>query len=173
MPHRALTVTSTTNFHALGNYFGLAFLGAAYFASSESAQRMKSIDDMFGNRLGPLIMGLMMMAGIAGLVVAITAKKRKDPSTSLYLEGIITLVISILLIAVFLAVIVKYGYIAAMITLVLLSSWFIGNIGRAVQALWELRKLNRVRKMPVETVEGPAEPERGEPWASCETPSSS
>lgn len=157
MPHRALAITSTTNFHALGNYFGLAVLGAAYFVNP----RVQAIDDMLGQRYAAIVMGVMMMCGIMGFIVAVVAKKRRDPSTSLYLESLILAVTAADLGFVIVAVLVKYGIAVAMVTTILLGSWWIGSVGRGVQAFRELRKLNRLRKTPFQTVEVPAEPDKG------------
>jgi hypothetical protein len=156
MPHRALSITSTTNFHALGNYTGLAILGAAYFVNP----RVQAIDDLIGARFAAIVMGLMMMGGICALIVAITAKHRADPSTSLWLEAIILWVLSAVLVTIISAVLIKYGIVVAMVSSVLLGAWLFGCLGRAVQASRELHKLNKIRKMPVQTVEVPAEPDK-------------
>lgn len=155
MPYRALTVTSTTNFHALGNYAGLAILGLMYFLNP----KIQALDELLGAHFASLIMGTMMMSGIMAFTVAIVAKKRRDPSTSLWLEAILMWILGLLLCFIVAAVMFKYGPVMAMTTTILLGSWTFGCLGRGVQASRELHKLNKIRKLPVETVEVPAEPD--------------
>lgn len=157
MPHRALTITSTTNFHAIGNYIGVSILGAAYFVNP----RVQALDDMLGQRWAALLMGTMFICGVMALIVSVTAKNRKDPSTSLAAESIILAILAFTLAFLISGVLIKYGVVVAMVSSVLLGAFLVGCAGRCIQAARELHKLNKIRKLPIEMVEVPAEPEQG------------
>lgn len=153
--NKPLSVTSTTNFHAIGNYTTLTLLGLFYTLTP----RAQALDDMLTPRLAGVMMALMILFGAGALVLAVTAAKRKDPTPLLWAEAIILWCLATVLICLLIAVILKWGIIVAMTSSVLLFGILFGSIGRSFQAWGEYRRLMRARRAPRSTTVVAAEPD--------------
>jgi hypothetical protein len=154
--NKPLSVTSTTNFHALGNYGTLTLLGIFYTFTP----RAQALDEMLTPRLAGVLMASMIALGFAALVIAVTAARRKDPTALLQAEAIVLALLVIVLVALLTAVLLKWGLIVAMTSSVLLFGILFGSAGRAWQAWAEYRRLMKARRAPRATIEVAAEPDR-------------
>ena len=153
---RPLSVTSTTNFHALGNYATLTMLGIFYTFTP----RAQAIDELLTPRWAGVIMASMLALGFAALCIAVTAAKRKDPTALLQAEAVVLWLLVLDLGILLTAVLIKFGPVVAMTSSILLFGILFGSAGRAWQAWSEYRHLMRARCSPQTTIEVAAEPDR-------------
>lgn len=154
--NKPLSVTSTTNFHALGNYATLTMLGIFYTFTP----RAQAIDDLLTPRWAGVIMASMLALGFAALCLAVAAARRRDPTAMLQAEAVVLWLLVLDLGILLAAVLVKFGPVVAMTSSILLFGILFGSAGRAWQAWAEYRRLMRARHKPHTTVEVAAEPDQ-------------
>ena len=152
---KPLTITSTTNAHALWAYIAIAALGSFYTFSDPP----KAVVAMLSPQLAVAAMGVLMFSGIAALSAALVGSKKRDPTTALSVE-IATLAFVCVILAAFLVSLVQYYGGSAPASIVFTGSYLGGSLFRLWQAWRERRLLVRARRQrDRRTVEVTALPE--------------
>lgn len=152
---KPLTITSTTNAHALWAYVAIAAIGA-FFTFTEPPE---AVVDLLSRQLGVALMGVLMFGGIACLSAALVGSKKRDPTTALSVEIWTLMALTLILLTFLVSLILFYGS-AAPTTIVFTGAYFGGCLFRLAQASRERRLLVRARRQrDKRTVEVTAQPE--------------
>ena len=145
---RPLTITSTTNLHALSAYAGIAFLGAVYVIIGPPSPLSSNL----GRGLASLLMTALFMCGSAAFTAALVASRRSDPSRALSIEILTVALLAGVLGVTLWSVVLIYG-VENVSTIVLLAIPTAGCLGRLIQAGWERWRIFKARKSRLSTVE--------------------
>jgi len=153
---KPLTITSTTNAHALAVYVGMTILGGLFTFTPPPV----AIVEALGLQIAGTAMGLLMLAGGAAFSASMVGARKRDPTTALSVEMGALGIAAVILAAILRGILDHYGLTAARISVVCIGAILFGSIGRLYQAGKERRLLIRARRQRQQrTVEVTAEPD--------------
>lgn len=152
---RPLTITSTTNAHALTVYAAIAILGGVFTFTGTPKPLLQ-----FPEHIATALSGLLMFAGLVAFSAALVASKRRDPSMGLAVEMVALGVLSVALMLYLIAVVGFYGS-TAPTAVTLTGAYTVGCVLRLVQVTREYLNLCKARQQRIRrTVEVAADPVR-------------
>lgn len=154
--NRPLTITSTTNTHALATYACVSVLGFVY----STRQPPEALGILIGLEPARFWSLGLLIAALAALASALMAGKMANPASALSAEIITLLGLTPLLGVYVYSLIQAYGLGSIPATLIMASGFFCGCFGRLLQAGWERARLMRAHNHKPATIEVAAEPDR-------------
>lgn len=129
MPKRVLTITSTTNAHALAAYAGITALGVLHSVIGPGA----ALSDLLTQSIASMLMGVLALGGITCFSASIMGARERDPTMALTVEiGTLT-ILSVTLLLFFISLVSYYGT-DAPTTITMIAMFLVGSIGRLMQA---------------------------------------
>lgn len=152
---KPLTITSPTNFHALATYTLLGFMGFLFLISEEES----AINRVMGDYGAAVTLGWLGFGGTLALTSAITGGFSKNPTRALAAEAFALLPLMGSLGFMLYSFWRYFGVDVAPFTVGFLSIFLLANLGRFIQALYELHMVKKAHRTFRETVEVPAKPE--------------
>lgn len=154
--NRPLTITSTTNTHALSTYACVSVLGFVY----STREPPEALGKLIGVGTADLWSIGLMIAALAALASALMAGKLANPASALTAEIVTLLGLAPLLGVYLYSLLSEYGLGSIPATLILVSGFFLGCFGRLLQALYERLRLGRAHNHSPVTIEVAAEPDK-------------
>lgn len=152
---RPLTITSTTNAHALTAYGAIAILGGVFTFAGTPQPLMG-----FPQQAATALSGVLMFAGLVAFSSALVASKRRDPSMGLAVEmaALASLCLSL---SIFLYAVIDFYGMSAPTAVTLTAAYTTGCVLRFLQVSREYLNLCRARQQRIRrTVEVAADPVR-------------